>query len=569
MNHEHETKPIADQYDELIEQFPPDKYMILSPHRSLSPTESQIFTLKHTIIRFSPDPEDGDVWYIDDPSEDGNDEGWVAFTGVALATISTLIGIRWMPNVAPFGRVDDGSDSMVCEYRAGGYLVDLSGMTPVDKTHRTDLHETREDMFASKSATYMRKNWDIWVNRDDKNMKVKYRSATFEEQTTFMNENVDKSVRALRRSLLEKCETKAQNRVIRHIAGVKQKYRPSTIRDRRFVIMRLILDPKFAAGPERMMFLAEVARTVMTGYPTLHDGRQHAELSTGSRDVPREITDGGEIINDDNAIVVEPDDAGESIVNDDVTNANEASDDDPTVAPAKDSDALDMKTFIQHAQTVKKRLIALDAARGATIYYDVLHELGGYEHANALRGDRDMHECLDMLKSKYLAFKKQIADEERERKENDAAQSGDDPTKVALVNDESPSEDADDSSAKSPIDDTDSPLPDMPALYDENDPAFTFVNMRINSFTRMDDIQLVDTVSEMGLMYDLKNDPIGIKLFLDNGCRECLEYAAARMFIASLDSEPFASLTKSWMDELKKSRKKAKAKTKTKTGGAK
>ena len=555
MTDENKLKPLNDQFDELIKQFPPERYIILSPHRSLSPTEMQVFTLKSTVVPFSPDPEDGDMYFIDEPNDDNSDEGWIAFTGTALATISTFIGIRWMPNVAPFGRVDNGNDSMICEYRAGGYLVDLSGMTPVDKTHRTDLHETREDMFDSKMLTYRRKNWDVWVSRDGKNKKVRFNDASPEERTAFMNENVDKSIRALRRSLLEKCETKAQNRVIRHIAGIKQKYRPSVIREKRFVIMRLILDPKFAAGPERMMFLTEVARTVMTGYPTLHDGRQHAEIDSGSRNVTREITDGGEIAHAEPAIVVESVDADGQITINDAPVVHESADSTPIAATDDREPALDLKTFIQHAQTVKSKLIALDSARGATIYYDVLHELGGFEHANAIRGDRDMHECLDMLKTKYLAFKKLIANENAEL-------SGDE-SETPEPQDESPSDD--ERKLSPPIDETDSPLPDMPALYDENDEAFTFVKMRISAFARMNEVQLVETVSEMGLMYDLKNDPIGIKSFCDDGRRECLEYAATKMFIAALEKEPFIALTKSWIADVKKSRKKSKAKT----GGSK
>lgn len=284
----------------LEKEFPKEKYIWLTPHRVIGGFIDRVFSLTPEILEFDPNPDAGDFYWIDKPkwkctgkdkstgkpyeyenrawpkpnnAGDMIDPGNVAFLAPSLQIIATSGGVNWLPNSTEFGtgRTDPGTDHMIMEFTSGGTLMGLSGMKPITKTSREDLHLERDviidNLINDKMPKYEKdKKWPI----DGK--WIAWSQIPYDPKCELAEKRADAGVLRLRRKLLEKCETKSQNRVVRHMFGIKAKYNPREIDGKKWLILVMRFDPKPADENESRMLMAMMTNTFISAYPGLPAG---------------------------------------------------------------------------------------------------------------------------------------------------------------------------------------------------------------------------------------------------------------------------------------------------------
>jgi hypothetical protein len=137
--------------------------------------------------------------------------GKLAFTKTALDRFSTAAGVSW--DWSASGRVDDGKDPYYCEFRAVGNYITLDGQRrSVAMTKRIDLREGGAD---------------------------------FEEITRIAARNSKDpmaQISGARQHILSMAESKAKNRVVREVCGLKSSYDKEAIK-KPFVLTKLVWIP--------------------------------------------------------------------------------------------------------------------------------------------------------------------------------------------------------------------------------------------------------------------------------------------------------------------------------------
>ncbi|MBW2264514.1 MAG: hypothetical protein JRG91_21315 [Deltaproteobacteria bacterium] len=139
---------------------------------------------------------------IDPASETFEVQGGRALSKTALAKLSQAARISWDSQKS--GRIDDGSDSLYCHFRAVGYWPDFSG------THVLEISGEKQLDLRTGSPMVAR------LGGEDK-----------------------KQVLEMRAFILEHAESKARNRAIRQALALKSKYTEDEL-GRPFVVPTLI-----------------------------------------------------------------------------------------------------------------------------------------------------------------------------------------------------------------------------------------------------------------------------------------------------------------------------------------
>lgn len=538
---------IKSRMAEFEKEFPHSEYIWLTPHRVIGGFIERVFSLSPEILEFDPNPDHGDFWWIDKPWSDR--PGNVSFVASALQIIATTGGVNWLPNNSEYGtgRVDNRTDPMVCEFTAGGTLIGLSGMKPVIKTARADLHLERDvivDNLINDAMSDRDKNRQWPVDGE----MIPWKNIPPEPKRALAEQRADSGILRMRRFMLEKCETKAQNRVIRHMFGIKSKYSPEEIRGKKWLVLVMRFDPKPANEYESRLLFGALTKTFVSAYPGLPQGDIPIErpMLAAPIDETRALTEPepAEYVIDNNGET--PADAGD----DAVTVGDGDGVEHPPAETSRPPAGVDYGTFMTAVQMAKTALAdAYGRAVGHGKYYAVLN-LYGYDHANDIRGDEIMR---GKVYNAIAALVRKIPDTGADDSasnplSNDGAAYKDSSESARKVGDENTASQSPSGSTDSAGDlfpkgaeresengDDSAPEPDIwngrDPLYNADDPAMMFVKLRHESFVRLNEIELINVITESAADYDIKRDLLEIVPLMDSKMHGDLVFVAVKIFM--------------------------------------
>lgn len=297
-------KTPQERLDELLKQFPEDKFFQVFPRLILGAKVPDFITFNMEVVGVNPDPDAKEVYWQDKPRDAYGqreaDEGWVALTKGSLNRLALAMGVKWLGGV----RLDDGSDPnrMIWEHRAA--LVLLSGIDTFAEAYELNL-ETRRERFIIKQRLFPPKadrkvqlpdgTWRPWGTLSD------------EQRSEWLQLKADDYVLQMKDSFTQRVQTGAKNRIIRSITGLPEQYRPSVLRARKFAVLKLSLVPE--SPQERLAYIGHLAHAgaLGAGYPQgapalppgipggparLGSGEIHAETREISDELEDELDEG-------------------------------------------------------------------------------------------------------------------------------------------------------------------------------------------------------------------------------------------------------------------------------------
>lgn len=181
----------------------------------------------------------------------------VGISGHVLNRIAGAAGIDWDPRES--GRLDDGSNPHYCHFRAVGYVRNF------DLSVRTLTGEVEMD--ARDGSPQI----------DEIRKKAAAREA--EPNYKGKQDGGASQILELRKFLLRHAESKAKNRAIAGLPGVKRSYHPQEL-DRPFAVARLMWTGQVAGNPElEQRFAIMGAEKMLDGMAAMY-GRPMAALPT-------------------------------------------------------------------------------------------------------------------------------------------------------------------------------------------------------------------------------------------------------------------------------------------------
>jgi len=247
-------KTEQERLEELLRKYPEDKYFQVFPRLILGWRIPDFVTFAVEVISVDPNPDNREVYWQERPKkaykDRPDDEGWVSLTKGSLDRLALAMGMKWLGGV----RLDDGRDPdrMIWEQR--GALVMLTGIDTFAEAYELNL-KTRRERFIIKQKTFPPKDKDKIA--DPQGKWREWQSLTPEEREEVVQLKADGYILQIRDSLTQRVQTGAKLRVIRSVAGLPSQYRPSVLRDKKFAILKLVLDPKSEA--ERLAYLGHLA----------------------------------------------------------------------------------------------------------------------------------------------------------------------------------------------------------------------------------------------------------------------------------------------------------------------
>jgi len=483
-------KDVTIKLAELSARFPEDKYIWIMPQLTPSGELPEHLDFGVTERGFSPNPEDGDVYFIDKPGtkralvngkwEDVPDEGFVALTGRAVFALGSDAGVKFLPQLNR--RLDPGHNPEVLEWTATGMLTGLSGMTPVTKTKHIDLALEREKWeFKARNRPpakiYPPPSVHDYGNPKDYNAYnaavkagVWTNAATEKEFEWYVNYTVKKNELQFKTFMTEIGETKAQLRVIRALIAVAAKYRPSTLKAKKFAVLRVIFKPNAQTAGERRLILAGMMDNYLGAFPGA--GQTAGVLAEPE---PRAVLSEGEAVRfiDEPEVEEMPDgwSPGDLQAPEDLDPEAEVEPGEPvsrgTETPATPQETEPETTanyaFLESVKALKDKLIELlGQESGEGLYYETLKEYAGVEKSNQVTDPATqgkLYRVLEIKVNEAVEFMRPVdegeAQAEAGQPEAEPAEQG--PGSPPPVDNQSP-EGEDESSAQS-----ESPSPATPS----------------------------------------------------------------------------------------------------------
>jgi len=140
-------EPIRARIEALYERYPLDKYIWIQPRMDTASPLPEHFDLAVYVRAITTDSKANYIyplktrWDRDARMQVADPEGGFALAKPALMGLAADAGIKWP--LEGNGRIDDGSNPDVIEWRATGTILTLSGMSPVSATKRIDLSIAR------------------------------------------------------------------------------------------------------------------------------------------------------------------------------------------------------------------------------------------------------------------------------------------------------------------------------------------------------------------------------------------------------------------------------------------
>lgn len=204
------------------------------------------------VIRVDTTPPDkygrgggGDVY-----KPDWRDNG-LAFTKTLLDRIGAAYGVTWLPHESR--RVDDGREPLYCRYRAVGRVHDFDG------GFRQAFDEKEIDLRpGSPLVRGYRRQAEAAVKRESEGKSLKP-----EAFAKLVDAKVQARVDQVAEHIVALAISKARNRVVRHLLGIKSKYRPEDLQ-KPIVVPKLVGAPETIKDDElRRQLTAERLRALM------------------------------------------------------------------------------------------------------------------------------------------------------------------------------------------------------------------------------------------------------------------------------------------------------------------
>ena len=369
-------EPIRARIEALYERYPLDKYIWIQPRMDTASPLPEHFDLAVYVRAITTDSKANYIyplkahWDRDARMQVADPEGGFALAKPALMGLAADAGIKWP--LEGNGRIDDGSNPDVIEWRATGTILTLSGMSPVSATKRIDLSIAR-----LQDEMRMRAKPPNEIYRGGK--AARWSDLSDDERDEYIRTKVQENDLQRRANLSEMAESKAQLRVVRSFLGIPSKFDISTLETKQFATLRIIFAPNPTNPQERRAVLDGMMRMFLPAFPGAGEA-QARPIELGSVEAPLQLgaprRPAVEVAGEIDAV---EDDENDPFGFDEIPPP--ASDPAPPPEPTKAP--LDPE-FLKAVGVQKRELCnLLGAEKGAAVYYEVLGGLG-YEHANAV-----------------------------------------------------------------------------------------------------------------------------------------------------------------------------------------
>jgi hypothetical protein len=371
-------KTVAQKMHDLEERYPKEKFIWLTPKLDLASELPEHLDLMIQSRKFSEKPDDGDVFILEkagekwdpDVNKKVHDNGWLSLSKSSIMALGGDAGI----NFPKKRRLDDGTNPDIVSIEVTGGLVSLSGPIMMTKSKTVDL-ALEEEKFDLATRSFPPKGmykggsfvkWDQLSEAEHENHLVYTTKKKMLQLRTFVN---------------EMAETKAQLRIVRDMLGIPPKFRPETIRDKGFAILRVIFAPHARTAQERLMILESTQKMFSSAF-MLSPAPDHD--SGPRREIPRELIDRPEVrMLPEYEPEPEEDDLPvdtSTILEAEVIDEKKAEEHTASQKPGKP--ITDNITFLELVGDLKKKLIDMMGNEvGTDEYYGIL-KLHGVEHCN-------------------------------------------------------------------------------------------------------------------------------------------------------------------------------------------
>lgn len=223
-----------------LEDYDARKFNVLHPQMLVhegGDIVSPLLAEAVSVVQVSSDPDAGDIYHDPRYAQQGK-KG--APTAQLLSRIASAAGIQWDTTESrPIGRqVDPESGHIYVAYQAVARIRQPNGEWHTESAVADIDTQVAEEEF---KETYLRKIERGW-NKDRSSGRVKFTEADVPEM-------VRREVLQLKKFALRHAETKAKNRCLRRLLGLKQTYTVQELQ-RPFVVPRLLYRPDAAHALE-------------------------------------------------------------------------------------------------------------------------------------------------------------------------------------------------------------------------------------------------------------------------------------------------------------------------------
>lgn len=260
------TQETQGKLEELLARYPETKYFQIFPRLVLGWDTPNFISFALEIVKINPDPEAGEVYWQQRPKKAWGDRpadpGWVTLSKIGLDRLAVAMGVKWQGG----RRMDNGSDPdrMLWEQRAA--IIQLTGIDTFAESYELNLRVRRE-----RDEITRRQDSSGY----DSKKKVKLRSGDWRpwgsltpiEQKEYLAFQTDLFILQIRDSMTQRVQTGAKNRVIRSIAGIPPKFRPATLGEKPFAVLKIVPSPKTEV--ERLAYIGHLAHAgaLSAAYP--------------------------------------------------------------------------------------------------------------------------------------------------------------------------------------------------------------------------------------------------------------------------------------------------------------
>jgi len=266
---------------QVLKQYDRQKYNVLVP-TAIVQQISPFHQARLEVVQLSPNPEDGDVYYIGKTQvykqgEDGKktkvEVPVYAPAKPALMKIAHAAGIVW--NWAECKRLDDHRDVDYVSFQAVGAIRKTNGeWVPLKATKEIDIRVIAEELA---------------IQYEDKaDELISAKKLKPEEREIWIKKNLRKAVVQWRKHKLRRCETGAYLAVIRAALSLKHAYTRDELM-RPFIVPRVDFAPDYNDPEVRRLIMTQGLKAtaeLFGGAPALMAGQEIQSTQTQAFNAP-------------------------------------------------------------------------------------------------------------------------------------------------------------------------------------------------------------------------------------------------------------------------------------------
>ncbi|MHC4864649.1 MAG: hypothetical protein ACYTEX_11220 [Planctomycetota bacterium] len=232
----------------LSVHFDSAKHIVLAPKTVLSGGLPDGMTLSIREVKCDL----SDTYYM--PKKDGK-----AMKGLPkslLMQISDAVGLAWEKPT----RTDDRKHPHYCEWTASAVKTDLDGS-------RTPYHDTKcIDLREDAGGKIMGKDYEEMIeSAKEANKRAKAKAER--ENYNYKERDPMDQIRQARKFISEICLAKAMNRVVADATGIKRSYPEKELKDKTFIIAKLVPDTRDPDAKRAVLAEAMGATDALFGKP--------------------------------------------------------------------------------------------------------------------------------------------------------------------------------------------------------------------------------------------------------------------------------------------------------------